>query len=63
MKTINCRGDLTDISGKKEALVLKQSRSQMVSRVISLQFQPKYRLGHPENWLFLLSKNVSISVM
>ena len=23
-----------------------------------LLFQPKYRLGHPENYLFLLSKNI-----
>ena len=49
MKIINFRGDLTDNSAKKEAL----SGPVMF-------FKPKYRLGPPENYIFIVSHKINL---
>ena len=70
MKIDNFRGDLPDISAKKEALVVL--RKFIVLHIICrsaiswgfwtlpavLPFWPNHRLGHPENYLFSLSKKI-----
>ena len=42
----------------------KQVLACILQKIIAcypvLPFQPKYRLGHPENYLFLLSENIFI---
>ena len=40
------QGDIADESARNKSLMLSSV----------LPFQPKYRLGHPENYLFLPSK-------
>ena len=68
MKINNFQSELTDISAKKEALVVnkalslwmestsRRTPSRGVVPVPVLPFQPKYRVSHPKKKIFSLSK-------
>ena len=58
MKTIDFRGDLTDVTVKQEALVERRPFETVWSCEPVLPFQPNYRLAHPKNYLFILSKKI-----
>ena len=60
------RGDLINITVKKEALV-RNEQGEVCSESDDsdapepvLPFQPKYRLLHPKKYLFLLSKKMFV---
>ena len=63
IKINHFRGDLSDVSAKTANTVRDHSQVDVTQLLVCLtyvtcsaSFQPKYRVGHPENYLFSLSK-------